>query len=83
MSKFVCSSDGINKQINIAALLTPCWVDGKEGVAKPNFHGAYEILDPSKDSTFFFLEKFIAEVVQVFPDQYLHLGMDESYPSCW
>nr|XP_022328431.1 beta-hexosaminidase subunit alpha-like [Crassostrea virginica] len=65
------------------SLLTPCWVDGKEGVAKPNFHGAYEILDPSKDSTFSFLEKFIAEVVQVFPDQYLHLGMDESYPSCW
>ncbi|XP_061163844.1 beta-hexosaminidase subunit alpha-like [Saccostrea echinata] len=64
-------------------LLTPCWVDGKEGVAKPNFHGAYEIFDPSRDSTFQFLKKFIGEIVRVFPDQYLHLGMDESYPACW
>lgn len=29
------------------------------------------------------MEKFIGEVVKVFPDQYLHLGMDESYPACW
>ncbi|XP_048777882.2 beta-hexosaminidase subunit beta-like isoform X2 [Ostrea edulis] len=65
------------------SLLTPCWVDGKEGVAKPLFHGAYEIFDPSRESTFDFLQKFIGEVVEVFPDQYLHLGMDESYPSCW
>lgn len=65
------------------SLLTPCWEDGKPGVAKPNFHGAYEIMDPSRDSTFTFMEKFIGEVVKVFPDQYLHVGMDESYPACW
>jgi hexosaminidase len=45
----------------------------------PNFplHADREVMDPTKRNTFDFLEDFFDEVVQVFPDEYVHLGMDE------
>uniref|UniRef100_A0A1I8P0N9 Beta-hexosaminidase n=2 Tax=Stomoxys calcitrans TaxID=35570 RepID=A0A1I8P0N9_STOCA len=39
--------------------------------------------NPTKDSTFTFLNKFFSEIRNLFPDRYLHLGVDEVNPSCW
>ncbi|KAK3088217.1 hypothetical protein FSP39_016262 [Pinctada imbricata] len=64
-------------------LLTPCWVNSTIGRALPNYHGAYEIFNPMLDTTFTFLRDFLAEIRKTFPDQYVHLGMDEAYPYCW
>ncbi|CAD5227866.1 unnamed protein product [Bursaphelenchus okinawaensis] len=43
------------------------------------------ILDPSKEENYRFLKGFFKEVIQLFPDEYLHLGGDEvsSYAQCW
>ena len=35
------------------------------------------ILDPTRESTYKFLEKFIAEMTKLFPDEYFHIGGDE------
>ncbi|XP_033757445.1 beta-hexosaminidase subunit beta-like [Pecten maximus] len=64
-------------------LLTPCWHNGKKGEAKYMYHGEYEIMNPMLNSTFTFLEELFSEVTSVFPDDYIHLGMDESYHHCW
>lgn len=34
-------------------------------------------MDPTKESTYIFMQKLLAEVVRVFPDEYVHLGGDE------
>ncbi|KAM7306774.1 beta-hexosaminidase subunit alpha [Ixodes scapularis] len=57
-------------------LLTPCY----KGTS-PN--GKYGPINPALESTFRFLETFFEEVVNVFPDQYLHLGGDEVGFDCW
>lgn len=57
-------------------LLTTCYRDGVPT-------GQYGPMDPTKNSTYSFLEKFFDEVVKVFPDQYLHLGADEVGYECW
>ncbi|XP_060082425.1 beta-hexosaminidase subunit beta-like [Ylistrum balloti] len=64
-------------------LLTPCWNDGEKGKAKYGRHGEYEIMNPMLNSTFAFLEELFSEVTSVFPDDYIHLGMDEAYHHCW
>ncbi|CAD5228754.1 unnamed protein product [Bursaphelenchus okinawaensis] len=57
----------------IPGLMTKC------GDAEPN------VLDPSKNSTFEFLEKFFTEIHEVFPESFIHLGGDEIgfFSSCW
>ena len=35
------------------------------------------ILDPTRETTYKFLEKFIAEMTKLFPDEYFHIGGDE------
>jgi hexosaminidase len=35
------------------------------------------IIDPTKESTYKFLEKFVAEMAKLFPDAYFHIGGDE------
>jgi hexosaminidase len=35
------------------------------------------IMDPTRESTYKFLEKFIAEMAKIFPDAYFHIGGDE------
>ncbi|HLV85411.1 MAG TPA: family 20 glycosylhydrolase [Candidatus Sulfotelmatobacter sp.] len=35
------------------------------------------ILDPTRESTYKFLETFIAEMAKLFPDEYFHIGGDE------
>lgn len=41
------------------------------------------ILDPTRESTYKFLEKFIAEMAKLFPDAYFHIGGDEVDSKQW
>jgi hexosaminidase len=41
------------------------------------------ILDPTRESTYKFLEKFIAEMAKLFPDAYFHIGGDEVDGKQW
>ncbi|MEO6924501.1 MAG: family 20 glycosylhydrolase, partial [Bryocella sp.] len=40
-------------------------------------------MDPTKESTYKFLDEFFGEVVTLFPDQYIHIGGDESNGKQW
>lgn len=57
-------------------LLTKCYTDGKPD-------GSYGPMNPTSDKVFKFLEEFFEEIVDVFPDEYLHLGGDEVDFQCW
>jgi hexosaminidase len=41
------------------------------------------VMDPSKESTYAFLDDFIGEMAQLFPDPYFHIGGDEVSPRSW
>lgn len=45
--------------------------------------GVYEDVYCTKDSTFDFLENVLAEVVELFPGKYIHIGGDESPKTRW
>jgi hexosaminidase len=45
--------------------------------------GLDPIMDPTKESTYKFLEKFIAEMAKLFPDGYFHIGGDEVDGKQW
>jgi len=45
--------------------------------------GIDPIMDPSRESTYKFLEKFIAEMAKLFPDAYFHIGGDEVDGKQW
>ena len=57
-------------------LLTPCYSG-----TKPNGH--FGPIDPSKPGSYDFMKKLLTEVVDRFPDPYLHLGGDEVDYNCW
>ena len=40
-------------------------------------------LDPTRDETYAFIGKFLAEMVGIFPDRYLHIGGDETPAPDW
>ena len=40
-------------------------------------------LDPTRDSTYQFLDAFLGEMAQLFPDPYMHIGGDESNGKEW
>ena len=40
-------------------------------------------MDVTRQSTYDFLEKFFAEMTQLFPDEYFHIGGDECVPHEW
>ncbi len=40
-------------------------------------------MDPTRESTYKFLEKFIAEMAKLFPDAYFHIGGDEVDGKQW
>ena len=41
------------------------------------------VIDPSKESTYRFLDSFIGEMAKLFPDEYFHVGGDEVNPREW
>ena len=58
-----------------------------------NYGGPYEIereygifdpvIDPTRESTYKFLDKFIGEMAEIFPDPYMHIGGDENNGVQW
>ena len=40
-------------------------------------------MDPTRESTYTFIDKFIGEMAQIFPDPYMHIGGDESDGVQW
>ena len=40
-------------------------------------------LDPTRESTYSFLDAFLGEMAQLFPDPYIHIGGDESNGKQW
>lgn len=61
----------------IDGLLSTCYAEH----SRPN--GDSGPMNPTKTSTYQFLEQFFAEVVEVFPDDYVHIGGDEVNFDCW
>ena len=46
--------------------------------------GVYEnVLDPSRETTYTFLDAFFEEMTALFPDPYFHIGGDEVLPKQW
>ena len=41
------------------------------------------VMDPTKENTYAFLEKFLAEMAALFPAPYLHIGADENNGAAW
>ena len=41
------------------------------------------LMDPTKESTYSFLNGFIGEMAKLFPDEYFHIGGDEVDPKEW
>lgn len=41
------------------------------------------VMDPTKESTYEFLDKFFTEMAQLFPDEYFHIGGDEVKANHW
>ena len=43
----------------------------------------YPVMDPTRESTYEFLDGFIGEMAAIFPDPYFHIGGDEVNPKEW
>lgn len=43
----------------------------------------HPVIDPSKESTYSFLDEFIEEMATLFPDEYIHIGGDEVETTHW
>lgn len=67
-------------------LLTPCYGKGLQGppfTADYPKHSEAEILHPLLNKTYSVMSELFAEVKSLFPDKFIHLGMDEVYYGCW
>lgn len=42
-----------------------------------------EAMDPTRESTYKFIDKFVGEMAAIFPDPYMHIGGDESNGKQW
>ncbi len=60
----------------LATLPGPYSIERKYGIMDP-------ALDPTKESTYVFLDKFLGEMAKLFPDEYLHIGGDENNGKHW
>lgn len=47
------------------------------------FGVADEAMDPTRDSTYKFLDAFVGEMAEIFPDPYMHIGGDETPGTQW
>lgn len=45
--------------------------------------GKGSVMDPTKETTYTFLDGFIGEMTGLFPDPYFHIGGDEVNPRAW
>jgi hexosaminidase len=72
------------------------WMVGYPELASgtgPDYGGPYQIehqygifdpvMDPTRDSTYKFLDRFIGEMAELFPDPYMHIGGDENNGVQW
>jgi hexosaminidase len=72
------------------------WMVGYPELASgtgPDYGGPYQIereygifdpvMDPTRDSTYKFLDRFIGEMAEIFPDPYMHVGGDENNGVQW
>ncbi len=60
----------------LASAPGPYQIERKWGVFDPS-------MDPTKESTYRFLDTFIGEMARLFPDQYFHIGGDEVTGKQW
>lgn len=54
----------------------PYQIERKPGIFDPS-------LDPTREETYKFLDTFLGEMAQLFPDAYLHIGGDENTGKHW
>lgn len=60
----------------LASAAGPFSIERKFGVFDP-------VMDPTKESTYVFLDKFVGEMAAIFPDEYFHVGGDENNGVEW
>lgn len=60
----------------LASAPGPYTVERKFGVFDPTF-------DPTREDTYKFLDRFVEEMADLFPDRYFHIGGDESTGKQW
>jgi len=48
-----------------------------------NFDTSTDLIDPTREDTYRFLDGFIGEMAKLFPDEYFHIGGDEVNPKEW
>jgi hexosaminidase len=58
-------------------------VSRNKPTAVPSDWGIYTTLFNTEDSTFRFLEDVLAEVIELFPGEYIHVGGDEAWKDEW
>lgn len=58
-------------------------VDHKLQFGKTKSEIFFPPMDPSKESLYLFLDRFIEEMATLFPDEYFHIGGDEVESSFW
>ena len=61
---------------DLASAPGPFHIERKFGVFDP-------VMDPTRESTYKFLDTFIAEMAAVFPDHFMHIGGDENNGVEW
>jgi hexosaminidase len=60
----------------LASAAGPYQIERRWGIFDP-------AMDPSRESTYKFLDKFIGEMAELFPDHYFHIGGDEVNGKQW
>jgi hexosaminidase len=48
-----------------------------------NFGISLAVIDPTRETTYAFLDSFVGEMAALFPDKYFHIGGDEVNPKQW
>nr|AYV89273.1 beta-hexosaminidase subunit alpha isoform X1 [Tetranychus evansi] len=65
------------------SLLTTCYDGDTPAQSVYGKHSSHENLNPARNETFEILRQLYTEVKNLFPDDFIHLGMDEAYYDCW